>query len=59
MREPAKLFSVALPYTTFEKIRAVAKAEEISVGKTIRIAIDSFLDVRQGKQAAQTQEGCK
>jgi len=43
MSEPCKMFSVVLPYKTFEKLKTVAKEHDVSVGRTIRDAVDSFL----------------
>jgi len=43
MTEPSKLFSVQMPYSIFEQVKAVAKNEDLSVNKVIRIAIGSFL----------------
>lgn len=44
MREPCKMFSLVLPYTTFERLQVVAKAQELSVGRTIRMAVETFLE---------------
>lgn len=49
MSEPYKMFSVIMPFKTFEKLKTVAKEHDISVGKTIRIAVDSFLKNIKGK----------
>ncbi len=43
MSEPLKMLTVVMPYKTYEMVKKVAKEADISAGKIIRLAIDSFL----------------
>lgn len=43
MGEPIKMLSVIMPYKTFEQLQTVAKRDEISVGRVVRNAVDSYL----------------
>lgn len=44
MSEPTKLFSVQMPYRVFEKVKGVAKREDLSVNRLMRLAVDEFLE---------------
>jgi len=43
MKEPCKLFSVVLPFEVYEKLKAVSRADEISVGELVRRGVDLLL----------------
>lgn len=44
MGEPSKLFSVQMPYRIFERVKGVAKKEDLSVNRLMRLAVDEFLE---------------
>lgn len=53
MGEPIKMFSVTMPYRTFEQLKDVARFQESSVGAIIRQGIDLFLkNVKSEKSIA-------
>ena len=54
MSEPIKMFSVTMPYRTFEQLKGVARFQESSVGGVIRLAIEAFLKSKSGQECSRT-----
>lgn len=44
MSEPSKLFSVQMPYRIFERVKIVARRNDLSVNRLVRLAVEEFLE---------------
>ena len=55
MNEPCKMFSVVMPFKTYERLKAMAKDRDTSVGGLLRQGADLVLRNKSGSKEAQDE----
>ena len=55
MSEPCKMFSVVLPFTVYEKLKAVAQESETSIGELLRKGAGLVLRSKEHRCAGESK----
>lgn len=54
MVEPCKMFSVVLPFSVYEKLKAISRERETSIGRLLREGADLLLKGKADEKMPKT-----